>query len=49
MDASVAAEIATALERLEAHPYLVACWSDALSDEAMLEMLKAWNPGNDPA
>jgi hypothetical protein len=45
MDASVAAEIATALERLEEQPDLVDSWSDTLSDEAVLEILKAWNSG----
>jgi hypothetical protein len=43
MDARIAAEIATALELLEAHPELAGSWGDTLSDEAVLEMLKAWN------
>lgn len=45
MDARIAAEIATALERLEEQPDLVDSWRDTLSDEAVLEMLKAWNSG----
>ena len=43
MDARIAAEIATALEGLEANAYRIGSWGDALSDEAVREMLKAWN------
>ena len=45
---SIVREIYTALERLEADPYLLAIigtWGDGMDDHETLEALKHWNAG----